>query len=169
MAPDLTFNSAAKFSNKSAFRHRSMGMFDFEEYETNYSKQIYDFPERGNVLKMDSSYTFSPDIRSTFRGVTSKEYAWIKAKVDVFIPVGYKDQLPLLVMTFDRKGGSYNYHSYSIDTNIYKPGTWGVINAEMMTSNVRSANDYIKIYMWHRGKAPVYIDNLKVDSFEPLY
>lgn len=168
LAPDLTFNSGAKFSNESAFRHRNMGMYDFEEYGGNYSKQIINYPEKGNVLKMDSSYTFSPDIRSTFRGITSKEYAWIKAKVDVFIPEGYKEELPLLVMTFDRKGGSYNYHSYSIDTNIYKPGTWGEIRVEMMTSNVRSTDDFFKIYMWHRGKAPVYIDNLKADAFEPM-
>jgi hypothetical protein len=167
LAPDLTFNADAKLSNESAFNRRNFGYYDFEEADVNLMN-FYITDSLGNtVLKMDSTLRFSPEIRNTFRGLTSRDYFWVRASADVFIPKGYKEELPLLVMTFERKGGAYSYHSYSVDTSIYKPGTWGKISVDLMSPNVRSSSDYFKIYFWHRGNQPVLIDNIKADVFEP--
>lgn len=167
LAPDLTFSDGAKIGDLSLYNHKNIGAYDFEDYNDNYSANIVVDSLKGKVLRMDSTLSFSPEIRTTFRGITNKDYAWIRAKADVFIPKGYKNELPLLVMTFDRKGGSYYYHSYGVDTNVYKPGTWGEIKVDLLTPNVRSRNDYFKVYVWNRGNAPVLIDNIKAEVFEP--
>ncbi|MDY0101675.1 MAG: hypothetical protein RBS07_01990 [Lentimicrobium sp.] len=167
LAPDLTFNADAKLTNESAFNRRNIGYYDFEEADVNL-KNFYITDSLGNtVLMMDSTLRFSPEIKNTFRGLTSRDYFWVRASADVFIPKGYKEELPLLVMTFERKGGAYSYHSYGVDTSIYKPGTWGKISVDLMSPNVRSSSDYFKIYFWHRGNQPVLIDNIKADVFEP--
>lgn len=167
MAPDLLNSSNARFPGEENYKHRNIGYYDFEDYFLDLKKQINTDSLRGNVLRLDENMNFSPEIRSTMEALTDREYAWVKAKVDMLIPEGYNEELPLLVMTFDRKGGSYYYHSYGIDTVKYKPGTWGTIEAELMTSDVRSRRDRFKVYVWHRGKSPIYIDNMKVDIFEP--
>lgn len=167
MAVDFFAGSSAKFPDENNFQHRNIGYYDFEEYNTGLGENIFTDSLKGKVLRMDENLAFSPEIRSTFDALTDKEYVWVKARVDMFIPEGYKEELPLLVITFDRKGGSYYYHSYGMDTIRNKPGTWGTVNAELMTSDIRSRNDRFKVYVWHRGKSPIYIDNLKVDIFEP--
>lgn len=167
MTVDFFGGSIAKFPGENYFKHRSIGYYDFEEYNAGLGANIINDSIKGNVLRMDENLAFSPEVRSTLDAMTDKEYVWVKARVDMFIPKGYKEELPLLVITFDRKGGSYYYHSYGIDTIQNKPGTWGTVYVELMTSDVRSRNDRFKVYVWHRAKSPIYIDNLKVDIFEP--
>lgn len=167
LSADFSGGGNAKFPGESYFRHKNIGFYNFDEYGDYYSSHLVSDSLKGRVLKMDSTYNFSPEISLTYESMTSKEYVWIFAEADVFIPYGYKEELPLLVMTFERREGSYFYHSYGIDTTIYKPGSWGKIKAQLMTNDVRSKHDKFKIYIWQRGKMPVYIDNLKADLFEP--
>jgi len=167
LSTDLTFNDGARMTNENDFNKRNIGFYDFEEVDVNYADYYISDSIKGTTLKMDSTLGFSPEIRTIYRALTKKEYVWFRASVDVFIPFGYKDELPLLVMTFDRKEGAYYYHSYAPDTNIYKPGTWGKIKVDLMTPNIRSRNDAFKTYVWNRGKTPILIDNLKVDVYEP--
>lgn len=167
LSPDFGAGDNAKFPGESFFRHKNIGYYSFDQYGDYYSSQLVNDSLRGRILRMDSTYNFSPEISLTYGSMTSKEYVWVFAEADVFIPEGYNEEMPLLVMTFDRKEGSYYYHSYGVDTSIYKPGSWGKIEARLMTANVRDKNDKFKIYIWHRGKMPIYIDNLKADVFEP--
>ncbi len=167
LAPDLTFNQGAKLTNESDYNRRNIGFYNFEDKDVNY-QNCYVSDTLGNTsLRMDSTLRFSPEIRNTFGGLTSREYFWVRASVDVFLPKGFKDELPLLVLTFEHKGGGYFYNSFSLDTNTFKPGSWGRINAELMSPNVRSSSDLFKIYVWNRGNQAVFIDNIRADVFEP--
>jgi len=168
LAPDLAFNASSVIPDKSAFRMRNFGFYDFEEEDVNLKNHLSYDSVNGVVLRMDSTLNFSPEIRTTYRGLTDKDYVWINAKVDVFIPERFNEELPLLVLTFNRKEGNYHYRSYAIDTNVYKPGSWGKIEVEMMTPNIRSTSDYFLVYVWNRSKSPVYIDNMKADAYEPF-
>lgn len=169
LAPDLTFNQGAKLTNEADFNRRSIGFYTFEEKDINYQDHYFTDSTGNSCLKMDSTLRFSPEIRNTFRGLTTREYFWVRASADVFLPEGYKDELPLLVLSFDHKGGGYFYNSFAPDTNTFKPGTKGKISVELMSPNVRSSSDFFKIYVWHRGNQPAYIDNIKADVFEPKY
>lgn len=169
LSPDLLSADISKFPGPDNFKHKNIGCYTFEEYKGNLASQIESDSIKGSVLRMDKNLSFSPEISISYNSLTDKDYVWIIAEVDLLIPEGYNEELPLMVMTFDRKEGSYYYHSYGMDTSINKPGSWGKIHAEFMTSNVRSIHDKLKIYVWHRGQSPVYIDNLKADVFEPYY
>jgi len=169
MAPDLTFSDGGKLTNEQDYSMRSIGFYTFDKPFADKPEGFVSDSLRVGIYKLDSTLAFSPEIRTTFDGLTSKEYAWARASVDVLIPQGYNEELPLLVMTFERREGSYYYHSYGPDTTLYKPGTWATIEADLITPNVRSKNDRFKIYVWHRGKQPVYIDNLKADVYEPRW
>ena len=167
LAPDLTFNPNARLTNESAYYRRNFGYYDFEEPDVNLTN-YYVKDSLGNTsLKMDSTMIYSPEIKNTVKGLTKRDYFWVRASADVFIPKGYKEKLPLLVLTFERKGGSYSYHSYPVDTNVYKPGTWGKISVDLLSPNIRSTSDYFKIHFFNRGKTPILVDNIKADVFEP--
>lgn len=169
MAPDLTFNDGGKLTNEQNYNRRNIGYYTFDDPFAGMESYFVSDSSHGYILRLDSTLAFSPEIRTTFRGLTSKAYAWVRAGVDVLIPKGYHEDLPLLVMTFDRREGSYYYHSFGPDTALYKPGTWAHIEADVITPNVRSRDDFFRIYVWSRGKQPVYIDNLKADVYEPKW
>lgn len=167
LAPDLTFNQGAKLTDEAGYHRRNFGFYDFEVKDVNYLDHYYTDSTGNTMLKMDSTLRFSPEIRNTYRGLTTKDHFWVRASADVFIPKDYRDELPLLVLSFDRKGGGYFYHSFAVDTNTYKPGTWGTISVDLMSPHVRSTSDFFKIYVWHRGNQAALIDNIRADVFEP--
>ena len=169
LAIDRPLTETGTFTKETEYNRRNIGYYDFEQPDTNRYQNYVADSLHGKAFRLDESMGFSPEIRTTYSGLTNKDHAWIRAGVDIFIPEGYREELPLLVLTFERKEGAYGYRSYGIDTSIYKPGQWGKIQVDYLTPNIRSNDDFFKIYIWHRGKSPVFIDNLKADVFEPRY
>lgn len=166
---DRPLTEGGAFTKETEYNRRNIGYYNFEDTDTNRYQNYQADSIKGRIFRLDETMGFSPEIRTTYSGLTGKDHAWVRAGVDVFIPSGYSEELPLLVVTFERKEGAYGYRSYGLDTSIYKPGHWGKIEADYLTPNIRNKDDFFKIYVWHRGKSPVFIDNLKADVFEPRY
>jgi len=164
---DRDIKDQNKISNEQNYTRRNFGLLDFETPVAAYQSYLVPNTAKGTSLRMDSTFSYSPDIRIPYRDLTSKDHLWIRASVDILLPAGYNEELPILAVMMDRRGGAYYYHSFPIDTSIYKPGQWGRIEFDYLTQNLRSTKDRIKCHVWHRGKTPILIDNLKADVFEP--
>jgi len=169
LAIDRPLTDGMKFTKEADYNRRNIGFYNFEEADTNRIANYITDSLGGKSFRLDSIVNFSPEIRTTYNGLTNKDHAWVRAGVDILIPYGYNEELPLLTITFERKEGAYGYRTYGIDTSVYKPGQWGKIRIDYLTPNIRSGNDFFKCYVWHRGKTPIQIDNLKADVFEPRY
>lgn len=169
LAIDRPLTDGMKFTKELDYNCRNIGFYTFEQADTNRFANYVTDSLGGKSFRLDSTVNFSPEIRTTYSGLTNKDHAWVRAGVDILIPAGYNEELPLLTITFERKEGAYGYRTYGIDTSVYKPGKWGKIRVDYLTPNIRSGNDFFKCYVWHRGKTPIQIDNLKVDIFEPRY
>jgi hypothetical protein len=152
------------------YDYKVIGWWDFEHsVKKDFEHYVTDTSVSGKQsFALDSSEQFSPGLNMPFLGITGKDYAWIRATVNVFIPKGYHEELPLLVATFNHKKDLYCYKTKSIPNDSLKYGAWNFIALNYMTPEVMNERDKLTIYVWHRGKQRILIDNLKIEVFEPF-
>lgn len=162
-----SFDGEAHLIDEWKFRKRTIGLVDMEEDDDAPAERtVADTVLHSNVLKLDSSYTYSPAIELPFAGVTAKDHFWARAKVRVFIPLDYDGELPCLVMTMERKEGSYGYRTSCLPDTATR-GRWNELRLEYLTPEIRDESDRFKVYLWHRGKDPILMDDLRVVAFVP--
>jgi hypothetical protein len=142
---------------------------DFESHDTDPSGHIiFDSIRQSHVFHLTEGTEFSPDLRIAYRDITSADHAWLRISVDIYLPEGYKGNSPYLVTTFNRKEGNYKYRTVHLPADSVKHNTWISLSKEYLTPNIRSNKDKFQTYVWNSSKQSMYIDNLKVEIFEPL-
>jgi hypothetical protein len=122
--------------------------------------------EGKGVFRMDSINEFSPGLDMAYKDFMTKSYAWIITSVKCFVNDSTKSLL-VLVAVFEHNGRSYAYHAKEAKAEKLKPG-WNEIKLEMMTPEVRSENDKLKIYVWNLHHTVNYIDDFKIDLYDPV-
>jgi hypothetical protein len=164
MSVEPDFSGAAKLVDPTGYRQRNIGHYDFETpLAGHYGALVRDSLRMDQAYAMDSTEQFSPNVETTFEGITTEDHAWIRASVDIWLPLDYAEETPCLVVTMARKEGSYGYRTICADTA--SAGTWITLSTDYLTPNVRDPRDRVQVYVWHRGKGRVLIDDLKVDVF----
>lgn len=160
---DRSADIVESFNNESNYIKRTLCSFTFDDQKDSV---IISHTGKGSQ-KLNGSYPYSagPDIM--FKDITSKDHAWIRAGVWIYIPETYSEELPLLVITFHHKGEAYKYRTVEIPKDSLIKGQWKYLTADYLTPEVRSPEDNLKVYIWHRGQQDIWIDDLVVDIFEP--
>ncbi len=164
-----TYTDKDVFNNEEDYDKRKLQFYDFEDKESEYARKHYsEFVSKSGKysLKMDSINIFSPGIEKKFTELTEKDHAWIRASAYVYPVIDTKENPLTLVITFQHKDGSYKYRALNTEDLNLKLNEWNKISMDYLTPWLRSKNDMIKIYFWHRGKNEVYIDDFKVEVFE---
>ncbi len=80
-------------------------------------------------------------------------------------PSEFDASWPCLVVSMDRKGGSYGYFAPEIKPDSINDG-WANYKFEYLTPEIRNRNDILKIYIWKRSKKSFDVDNFMVKIFE---
>ncbi len=114
---------------------------------------------------LDSITAFSPVRTFAFHEITGTDHAWLRGKAMVYIPENYQEADPLLVMSFLHNGEHYKYRSSEGRPINIIPGQWNEIGIDYVTPEVRSTSDVFQVYLWHRGKQPIYLDHIEVSVF----
>ena len=162
-----SFDGAAHLTDEWKYRRRTIGLVDLEEAgDAPAERVLMDSVLHTHVLVLDSAYNFSPSIELPFVGVTGKDHFWARGSARVFIPRDYAGELPCLVMTMERKEGSYGYRTACLPDTIAR-GQWLELRLEYLTPEIRDEADRFKAYVWHRGKNPILVDDLRVSAFVP--
>jgi len=163
----VTYNEV--FHHQEDYNGIILQNLDFENDGTDYAGNYYsDFVARsGNTsLKMDSSNIFSPGITARYKDITDNDHAWIRASAYIYPVVDPKENPLAMVVTFQHKGANYKYRTANIENLDLKLNEWNRISLDYMTAFPRSGKDNLFVYMWHRGKQEIYIDDLQVEVFE---
>lgn len=113
-------------------------------------------------LHMNEAMQFSPGPDVAFRDLTNGDHAWIRAGAWIYIPDSYTEELPLLVITFHHKGGTYKYQATALSNDRLKLNDWNYLSTDYLTPEVRSKWDNMKVYIWHRGKGELFVDDFRV-------
>lgn len=112
---------------------------------------------------------FSPSLESEYRNISKKSYTWIKATVWAFSRYSADSLKGELVVFMKHKGYSFKYKSYHISNDNFKPNVWNKLEYYYLTpDDLRSKKDYVVTFFWNTGNKKIYIDNLTLESYEPI-
>jgi hypothetical protein len=160
-------------ADTSGYSRKVLLACDFEKQEAWFSQRSDSLSHSGSfALKMDSSSVFTAPFRYCYSDLSSSDHAWVRVSFYVFTVE--KDRITpfsLVMLTEHKKDlPPYKYRTANIENPGYglKQGQWNEVVFDYLTPEVRSVKDTIAIYFWHRGKLPVYIDDLRIVAFSPI-
>ena len=167
---DRSVTGIEKFNNEEGFNKKIVGAYTFVHPNTSNPERYVKDPEDTikYCLVLDSTFIYSPGLTMKYKNITGEYYAWIRASIEVRYSKNYKDNWPVLVLTFEHNGGNYKYFAGDLFCNEDEKGDWKKISFDYMTPEVRSIEDPLKVYVWHRGKNPVLFKNLFIEAYEPV-
>ena len=117
-------------------------------------------------MKMDSTVIYSTTIERTFEELTSKDHAKLKLSIQVYCTTDVKNNPGSLIVSFEHNGYSYGYMSTDLEKLNIELNKWTEVSMYYLTPVIRTKKDALKVYYWHRGKMPVYLDDLKAEVWE---
>lgn len=117
------------------------------------------------ILKLDSLNPYSPGPDVKYSDITITDHAWFRVSVKIYIPEEYKEELPMLTATFHHRGEAYKYSTFSPDPKKIKYNDWNEFTMDYLTPEVRSSEDNLKVYIWHRGKSVIYADDFVIYKY----
>lgn len=165
------FSSLEILENESDFNHTVVHDNSFE-VPTEGNAKHYDTTYAHTGLKsfrMDETIEFSPTFRVSFNELSESYYGWVRASVWMYPTSNVAINSAVLVIAFRHGGQNYKYRSYELnaDSADLVLNKWNLVTADYMTPELLSESDELEVYVWHPGKKDIWIDDLKVEFFEP--
>jgi len=165
------FNKSSKLS-----KDASLTTIDENEYSKSneWTEDFENFPNSSREfffsgsksIKMDSSFIYSPGIEYPFGQITSKDHVKLKVSMQIYGLTNVKENPGSLVVCFEHNGQSYGYISTDLEKINIEPRKWTEISMNYLTPEIKDKTNKLKVYYWHRGKRPVFVDQLKVEVWE---
>lgn len=116
---------------------------------------------------LDKADSYSPVIDIPYDNLTTKDHAWLRIRVKVFPVTRTDSDRFALVMHFSFNGFAYQYKSVESPALNLKLNEWNDISFDYLTPEVRRKNDIFRTFVWNITGAPVLVDALSVEVFEP--
>ena len=129
-------------------------------------KNSFDTITDTKAFVLDEKKSFSPGPDLKYSQITKKDHAWIKISARIFIPKEYDEELPLMVSTFHQKGLTYKYFTNELKKDQLNFNAWNTIQFDYLTPEVRTTDDNLKVYVWHRGKKRILVDDMVINKYE---
>ncbi len=166
-----SYDGIEKMPDISSFNHTKLAIFDYEDStETEfagYRDTTYSHSGKYS-LRIDSTNVFSPSYKRTYQSLTDKEYAWVRVSAYVYCSVDFKSNPASMVATFMHNEWNYKYTINDLGPANLETNKWNKVVLDYMTPEARLKTDYLSTYFWLRGKSPIYIDDMRIDLYEPV-
>ncbi len=87
----------------------------------------------------------------------------IRAGFMFFSKSNFQDNPISIVISYENEGESYEFHDLRTeDFSNLQINRWNYLETELDLTKVKSPNDKIKIYLWHRGKNKIFVDDFYI-------
>ncbi len=121
------------------------------------------------ALQMDSTLQFSPSIRLSYRQMKRHQYRMVKASVWIFPEEPVSKTPCSLVISYQRKNKPIKYFAYDFNSPKHRSAIhlhqWSRVTVFYLIPAGWEKDDELVVYLWNRGKVPVYFDDLTVTFF----
>ncbi len=161
-----SFDGVETFENEKEYSSKLLRKLDFENSAKRDSTVFY---SGRYSFKIDSSEIYSPGIESPYYEITNKDHAFVKVTAYVYPTADIVSDPFSLVVQFVHNNNIYKYIAYDSENMNIQTNKWNKITFDYLTPEVRDKRDFLKVYFWHRGRHPVFVDDLQVDIFERKY
>lgn len=160
-------------TNEEDFNRSVVKHFDFEKLIAG-DEQHYDttYAYTGSMsFRMDGTREYSPTLRKEYREISDSDYGWVRASVWVYPTADPIDNEAILIVAFKHRGKNYKYKDFSMngDSVNLKLNQWNLITADYMIPELLSHSDKLEVYVWYKGEENIWIDDLKIEFFDPKY
>ncbi|HRG02071.1 MAG TPA: hypothetical protein PKZ75_13220, partial [Bacteroidia bacterium] len=144
---------------------------DFESNEKKYpyiiSSKFISFSKSHSLL-IDSVYPYGLDISKSYKEISKKSHLWLKATVQLYSTSDLSDVNAGLVITMRHKGKVYKYNMLDVKSLSIKPFKWTFIEYYYLTPDFWDKNDKVQTFFWNGSNNPIFIDDLKLEAYEPI-
>ena len=129
-----------------------------------YANSFVAEPDSVYTLTADDPYTPGPDLR--FAELTTADHAWLRVSARLLVTDSTVTP-PVIVCTFHHKGETYKYKTATWDIASSPKNAWATLSFDYITPEVRSPEDNLKVYIWNQHGGTHFVDDLRVEVFEP--
>ena len=131
------------------------------------SRDVYHSGHHSLITSTKNAY--SPFIEVRYEDISSKSYSWIKASAWIFSEYPADSLDAVFSVAMEHKNYTFKERKYRLDSSNFKPGTWNKLEYfYLIPDNLRSKKDEVKITFSNKGLCPVYVDDLLLESYEPI-
>lgn len=155
------FSGSNQFVDSNSYKKIPFLTDDFEKSK----KSNIVCEDDNHFCRINNEDEFTPIFESNYCELTQKDHIWVKLKMNIRCKERIDNNLPCLVLTMDRKNGSYGYSANEMKFDSIS-NTWKNIEVLYLTPEIRSKKDRLKCYVWNRGKNCFDIDNISVEVYE---
>jgi hypothetical protein len=151
------------------FNIRTLQNYDFENLNVPYSTNLVNTIVKNGqyALKMDTGMQFSPGFRSEYGQLSLKSPLGIRVSAWIYSEYPFDENPGSLVVTSNHEGMNYRYESILFEKENLKPHEWNWVIHSYQAPESPGPKDAIQVYIWYRGKKELYVDDLKIELFEP--
>jgi hypothetical protein len=122
-----------------------------------------------NGLIMSNKTVPSCSVQVAFNEITEKSYTWIKASVWVYSFYPVRDWDAIFGIHMKHKGYIFKLKNYKLFETNLKPGQWTKLEYYyLVPDDLRSKKDKICIYVVNNNEDAIVIDDLSLESYEPI-
>jgi hypothetical protein len=112
---------------------------------------------------MNGGSEFSPGFVFKYSEISDvHENVRVKAEVFVYPLTGFRENPADFVLSLGHRDVNYGYFSVPLENLDLKEGQWNAVTLHATLPEIRSGEDEVKIYLWHRGKRLFYMDDISV-------
>jgi hypothetical protein len=165
-------NGIEKFSKNDSLTHALAftKKNDFEKGTLNkrfISDVVHHSGTRGLILCNKTINSYS--LQVTYNEVTQKAYTWIKASVWVYAFYPVKDPEANFGIHMKHKGYIFKPTDHKLAKAEIKPKQWTKLEYfYLVPDDLRSKKDKICIFVLNKNDDPIVIDDLTIESYEPI-
>ena len=155
--------------NPEKFNIRILASYDFENKDSPFAGSLVtDIVKNGqHAFRMDTGTTFSPGLQSPYAELSKKSKLGICVTAWIYSKVPFSENPGSLVVTSNHEGLNYRYETISFEKENLKPGQWNKVIMYYLTPEPQAPGDIVQAYVWYRGNKELYVDDLKIELFEP--
>lgn len=137
------------------------------QYELN-EEYKHDCPEgdKENCLRLDTTRVFHTVFEENYKDLLQSYFGIVRVSGEFWNEDTTSENSLEIIRTMVRKEGLYSYRSRELLLG-RESRDWQTFTIDYVLPDVRSPNDRLKAYFWLRGKAPVYLKELKIEVLEP--
>lgn len=151
------------FRDTSKYAHKVLYTTSFEDSSGNNADRAVS-GKQSYLLDADKHY--SPPFETPYNNITDKDHAFVRVTVKVY-KTEQNDQNPTLLTTsFKYKGAVYKWEKLSLKD--VPARQWDTVEMIYLTPEPRTIDDRISVHFWHRNESSIFLDDLKIEVFEPL-
>ncbi len=172
MEVERSIGNTETFSNEHEYTKKTIAYNDFDKLNS--------FPFDQNRLdtsrKVSGAHSFrfgaeeewGPMFTIKYEDLVpeDKDHVWIRVSLKYFTEKDIKENPASIVINMPHKKYNLKYRAYDLEKLPSKPGEWNEVTINYMTPYPYLESDHFEIYLWHRGKSVLYIDDWLIESFE---